>query len=371
MENVLAINEKVVFDIERTVQSIADGILKDALQKGASDIHVVPHGKNMAIKLRLGNQLLERQVLKNPICERLISHFKFISAMDIGDKRRPQSGASSYCYDGMDVGLRISTLPAGKTESMVIRLLPQQKQIPFYQLSLFPATTQKLISLMKHAHGLVILTGPTGSGKTTTLYSLLHEASQIINRNVITLEDPIEKQSENVLQIQVNEKAGISYAAGLKAILRHDPDIIMVGEIRDHETAQIAVRAALTGHLVLTTMHTRDAEGAIYRLLEFGVSWLEIEQTLIAATAQRLVELSCPFCEGQCPPFCFTAGRNKRGSVFEILTGRALAQVLKHARGEAGKGQYKTLRDAIVKGIALGYIREGELKRWVIDEQKT
>jgi competence protein ComGA len=361
----------VVFHIERTIQNIADSILTDALQKGASDIHVIPRGANSAIKLRIGNQLLDRHVLKTSVCERLISHFKFIAAMDIGDKRRPQSGASSYRYEGMDVGLRISTLPAGKNESMVIRLLPQQNHIPFYQLSLFPSTTQKLISLMKHAHGLVILTGPTGSGKTTTLYSLLHEASQIINRHVITLEDPIEKQSDNVLQIQVNEKAGISYAAGLKAILRHDPDIIMVGEIRDHETAQIAVRAALTGHLVLSTMHTRDAEGAIYRLLEFGVSSVEIEQTLIAVTAQRLVELECPFCKGPCPPHCYTAGRSKRGSVFEILTGRALAGAVKHARGEAGKGHYQTLRDAIVKGIALGFIKEDELKRWVMDEQTT
>lgn len=359
-----------MFEIERSIQALVDSVLNDALQKGASDIHIIPHGKDTLIKFRLGNQLLQRYTLEKVVCERLISHFKFISSMDIGDKRRPQSGAYSYCYNGIEVGLRISTLPATKSESMVIRLLPQQNQIPFYQLSLFPNTSIKLISLMKHAHGLVILTGPTGSGKTTTLYSLLSEASQMINRHVITLEDPIEKQSDTVLQIQVNEKAGISYASGLKAILRHDPDIIMVGEIRDQETAEIAVRAALTGHLVLTTMHTRDAKGAIYRLLEFGINWLEIEQTLIAVTAQRLVELTCPYCEKECSPYCYTAGRGKRGSVFEILSGNSLTAVLRQAKGINEGTRYKTLRDAVSKGIALGFIKEEEFKRWILDEQE-
>lgn len=216
----------------------------------------------------------------------------------------------------------------------------------------------------------IYITLVTGSGKSTTLYSLLSEASQIINRHVITLEDPIEMKTDNVLQIQVNEKAGISYATGLKAILRHDPDIIMVGEIRDQETAEIAVRAALTGHLVLTTMHTRDAKGAIYRLLEFGINWLEIEQTLIAVTAQRLVELVCPFCERECPPYCYSAGRGKRGSVFEILSGSSLNSVLRESKGMKEEFRYKTLRDAILKGIALGFIKEEEFKRWILDDQE-
>lgn len=361
----------MVFNIENAIQKLADGILSDAIQKGASDVHIIPRGNDSVIKFRIGNKLLLRNTLEKATCERLIAHFKFTASMDIGDKRRPQSGAYSYGFNEMDVGLRISTLPASKSESMVIRLLPQQSHNSYYQLSLFPATTTKLISLMKHAHGLIILTGPTGSGKTTTLYSLLSEASQIINRNVITLEDPIEKQSEDVLQIQVNEKAGISYAAGLKAILRHDPDIIMVGEIRDAETAEIAVRASLTGHLVLTTMHTRDTKGAIYRLLEFGVNWLEIQQTLIAVTAQRLVELACPYCEDECSPYCYTTGHGKRGSVFEILTGNALAGVLREAKGLSEIVHYQTLKEAINKGIALGFIKENEMKRWTLDEEES
>ena len=316
--------------------------MKDAFRSGASDIHIIPREKDTLIKFRLGNQLLPRFTLDQADCDRLISHFKFTASMDIGEKRRPQSGAYSYQYLDTKIGLRISTLPAYKN--------------------------QKLISLLKHAHGLIIFTGPTGSGKTTTLYSMLSETSEIVNRNIITLEDPIEKPNDTVLQVQVNERAGISYAAGLKAILRHDPDIIMVGEIRDKETAETAVRASLTGHLVLTTMHTRDAKGAIYRLIEFGINWQEIEQTLIAVTAQRLVELTCRYCEEGCSPFCYSSGSGKRGNVFEILTGRYLASVLKEARGEKLHYQYKTLKDAITKGIALGYIKESEYQRWVLND---
>jgi competence protein ComGA len=347
---------------------LADNILKDALRSGASDIHIIPREKDTLIKFRLGNQLLPRYTLDQADCDRLISHFKFTASMDIGEKRRPQSGAFTYMDHDMKIGLRISTLPAYQSESMVIRLLPEQNKIPSYQISLFPSTTKKLISLLKHAHGLIIFTGPTGSGKTTTLYSMLSETSEMVNRNVITLEDPIEKPSDTVLQVQVNERAGISYSSGLKAILRHDPDIIMVGEIRDKETAETAIRAALTGHLVLTTMHTRDARGAIYRLIEFGINWLEIEQTLIAVTAQRLVELTCAYCEGSCSPFCYSSGSGKRGNVFEILTGKDLSSVLKEARGERQDYHYKTLKDAIKKGIALGFVKESEYQRWILND---
>ncbi|MDQ0975871.1 type II secretory ATPase GspE/PulE/Tfp pilus assembly ATPase PilB-like protein [Neobacillus niacini] len=210
----------------------------------------------------------------------------------------------------------------------------------------------------------------TGSGKTTTLYSLLNETAHLFHRNVITLEDPIEKNYDSVLQIQVNEKAGVTYAAGLKAILRHDPDIIMVGEIRDAETAKISVRAALTGHLVLSTMHTRDAKGAVYRLHEFGVNWLEVEQTLIAVTAQRLVELTCPFCQGECSPFCYSYGRWKRASVFELLSGRNLNATMKEAKGEDIISRYTTVKEVIKKGIALGYIQESEYDRLVYNHEE-
>ncbi len=255
---------------------------------------------------------------------------------------------------------------------MVIRLLYSQEKIPVYKLSLFPGTSCKLASLLKCANGLIILTGPTGSGKSTTLYSLLSETSLIAGKNIISIEDPVEKESDTVLQVGVNEKAGITYASGLKAILRHDPDIILIGEIRDAETAHIAVRAALTGHLVLTTMHTRNAKGAIYRLLEFGITHQEIEQTMIASTAQRLVELSCPYCGDVCSPQCYGMGRPKRGSVFEFLAGDQLKQAILESKGleVPNTSNFMSLGHHIAKGIALGFIKKQEYQRWVLDEME-
>ncbi|WP_181294714.1 ATPase, T2SS/T4P/T4SS family, partial [Heyndrickxia sporothermodurans] len=210
----------------------------------------------------------------------------------------------------------------------------------------------------------------TGSGKSTTMYTLVEHCSNQLKRNVITLEDPVEQQNSSFLQVQVNEKAGITYSTGLKAILRHDPDIIMVGEIRDSETAKIAIRAALTGHLVLSTLHTRDAKGAIYRLLEFGVQWHEIEQTLIAVTAQRLVKLKCPFCGNVCSPYCLNYFKKNRTAVYEMISGKTLKNVLTEANGNRIKTKYKTLREIIRKGIALGYISTNEYYRWVFDEEE-
>lgn len=361
----------MVFPIVSAIEILADRIIADAARNNATDIHIIPRRKDTLIQLRLTNRLIPRLCLPREECDRLISHFKFSANMDIGEKRRPQSGAIICEAGGKMLGLRLSTLPSNNTESLVIRLLPQQEQIPFHQLSLFPSMTRKLLALLKHAHGLIIFTGPTGSGKTTTLYSLLNETAHLFQRSVITLEDPIEKNYDSVLQVQVNEKAGVTYSAGLKAILRHDPDIIMVGEIRDGETAKIAVRAALTGHLVLSTMHTRDARGAVFRLHEFGVNNLEMEQTLIAVTAQRLVELTCPFCKGDCSPYCYSYGRWKRASVFELLSGRNLNAVMREVRGEKETGQYVRLKDVIRKGIVLGYIKESEYDRLVYDDETT
>jgi competence protein ComGA len=351
-----------------SIEKLADKIITDAVKSHATDVHIFPRKNDTLVQLRAANKLIPKFRLPKKECDRLISHFKFTASMDIGESRRPQSGACSYRVDGKLIGLRLSTLPTSHNESLVIRILPHQGNIPLNRISLFPEMTRKLLALFKHAHGLIIFTGPTGSGKTTTLYSLLNETSHMYHRNVITLEDPIEKDYESVLQVQVNEKAGVTYTTGLKAILRHDPDIIMVGEIRDSETAKIAVRAALTGHLVLTTMHTRNAEGAIYRLLEFGVDWVEIEQTLIAITAQRLVELTCPFCLGNCSPLCYGYDRAKRASIFELLSGRTLTSVMKEARGVEASYDYKTLREEIRKGVALGFIKESELERWVFED---
>lgn len=350
----------------KSIEKLADELIKDAVRHRATDIHFIPRKEGLLVQMRIGNKLLPRMSLGAEQSERIISHFKFTASMDIGERRRPQSGSFSMNVDKQMVSLRLSTLPANQKESLVIRILPQMDETPFCQISLFPKMTAKLLSLLRKSSGLMILTGPTGSGKTTALHALLSEGNRLLKRNIIALEDPVEKENNIVLQVQVNEKAGISYAAGLKAILRHDPDIIMVGEIRDSETAKIAVRASLTGHLVLTTMHTKDAKGAVYRLREFGIGKAEIEQTLTAVTAQRLVELTCPYCQNGCSPFCFSYNRRKRAVVFELLSGNALLDVI---RGKKEKLK-EPLEKAIRKGIALGYIVESEYDRWVFADEE-
>ncbi|WP_269432577.1 competence type IV pilus ATPase ComGA [Bacillus sp. FJAT-18017] len=355
-----------MLQIPSIIEDLAERIISDAVRQQATDIHILPRKTDTLIQLRITNSLIPRLTLPIDQCEKLISHFKFIAHMDIGERRKPQNGSIISTVDGKTFGLRLSTLPSNNRESLVIRLLPQNETFSFETLSLFPDMSLKLFNLLKAAHGMIILTGPTGSGKTTTLYSLLNETAKRQQRSIITLEDPIEKECSTVLQVQVNEKAGVTYAAGLRAILRHDPDIIMVGEIRDSETAKVAIRAALTGHLVLSTMHTRNAPGAIYRLQEFGVNQLEIEQTLLAVTAQRIVELVCPFCGGEeCSPYCASSHGRKRASVFELLSGKSLEEAIKASMGDRKKPIYRSLDYYIKKGIVLGYIKEREYERLV------
>lgn len=341
------------------IEEQAEKLIHEALAINASDIHVVPNKQEANILFRIRQRLFSKETISLRIYEKMISHFKFLAGMDIGEKRRPQSGSIELCIRNKYISLRISTLPTCHHESMVIRILPQSINSSLATLSLFPRSIQTLYSLALRSSGLIILTGPTGSGKTTTLYALLNAVQQKLHCNIITLEDPIEKKFDaRCLQVQVNEKAGITYATGLKAILRHDPDIIMVGEIRDEETAKAAVTASLTGHLVLSTLHTRNTKGAIYRLRDLGVGFEDLEQTLVGVTAQRLVNIKCPYCNGDCSPYCLQLRKYNRLSIYEILHGENLRQVLKEAKGEKAFYHYKTLADLIIKGIALGYIPE-------------
>lgn len=201
------------------------------------------------------------------------------------------------------------------------------------------------------------------------MYSLAEHCAKNLNRRVVTLEDPVEKQNDHLLQVQLNEKAGITYKTGLKAILRHDPDVIIIGEIRDAETAEIAIRAALTGHLVMSSLHARDAKGAIYRLLEFGINPQEIEQSLLAITAQRLLSIICPICGRTCSKFCTRLNQPKRTSVYEILYGQALEKVLEESKGKEVIYRYPTIKTLIRKGFALGYVSNEEYRRWVFEEE--
>ncbi|MED4353454.1 competence type IV pilus ATPase ComGA [Schinkia azotoformans] len=339
------------------IEERGEALLKEALLLHASDIHAMPRQHDAIIQFRIQHRLVLKEKIPIPIFEKLVSHFKFLAGMDIGEKRRPQNGSIQMIVDERMISLRLSTLPTLQQESLVIRILPQNIDSHLTELSLFPQATKILFSLALRTTGLIILTGPTGSGKTTTLYSLIHAVQQTLDCNIITLEDPIEKRIDTgCLQVQVNEKAGITYATGLKAILRHDPDIIMVGEIRDEETAKAAVRASLTGHLVLTTLHTKNTKSAINRLVDLGISIQDIEQTLICVTSQRLVNLKCPYCNGPCSIHCLKQRKVNRLCVYEILHGENLKEVIKEAKGLTGNYHYKTLTDLIEKGMALGYL---------------
>jgi competence protein ComGA len=338
------------------IEYLADRLLTEAGLLRVSDIHIVPRKNDAVVRFRLDGLLMEKATLTKETCERLITHFKFLAGMDIGERRRPQSGAMETNQQGEILYLRLSTLPTSYDESLVIRLLPQNFFLPQSQLSLFTHSTNILLSLFQQPQGLILFTGPTGSGKTTTLYTLLRVCQEEWNRNVITLEDPVEKRIDNLLQVQINEKAGITYAAGLKAALRHDPDVIMVGEIRDVETAKIAVRSAMTGHLIVSTMHTKNAVGAIYRLREFGIPLEDIEQTLLAVTAQRLVDLFCPFCGEHCSLFCRQYRKVRRVAVHELLYGNALSDAIQSVQTKNKLCRYYSLENMIRKGVALGFL---------------
>lgn len=210
------------------IEKFSGQLIDKACSLKATDIHIVPRKKDAAIHFRIGFDIIQMLTVSKMVCERLISHFKFIAQMDIGEKRRPQNGALTLQTIAGDVNIRLSTLPTVFDESLVIRIFLEQPAETPEELSLFPSAAKKLLSFLQHTHGLIIFTGPTGSGKTTTLYSLLDYLKKHFRRSVITLEDPVERKNENMLQVQVNEKAGITYPLGLKAILRHDPDVIMV-----------------------------------------------------------------------------------------------------------------------------------------------
>src|SRR5699024_5509227 len=221
----------------------------------------------------------------------ILLHLKFSASMDIGESFRPQDGALDYVYNNNSYSLRLSTLPVGQSESLTIRILPQTKRYSLNQLCLFPFQNKELLNLLNLTSGLVIFSGSTGSGKTTLMYSLIEELLKIRSAQIITLEDPVERPLKDVIQIQINKTANINYETGLKAILRHDPDVILIGEIRDALTAKYAFRAALTGHLVLTTIHANNGKGTLERLKDIGISELDIKQTVKSIICLDLILL--------------------------------------------------------------------------------
>ena len=271
-------------------------ILSGAAKEGASDIHLEPKESHLQVRQRVDGLLHDVMKIPKGHQDATISRLKILSGMDISDRRRPQDGRSRLRFEGKRIDLRVSTLPTQFGEKAVIRLLDSRRaQVTMDKLDFTPENLRVFQSMLSRPQGMILVTGPTGSGKSSTLYTALNWVKSP-TKNIITVEDPVEYQLEGVNQVQINTKAGITFAAGLRSILRQDPNVILVGEIRDHETAGIALEAAQTGHLLLSTVHTNDASATISRLLDLGIEPFLISSAVIGILAQRLLRRPCPSC---------------------------------------------------------------------------
>ena len=279
------------------IVKLATTIVENSYRQGASDIHIEPFRTYTRIRIRVDGDLIELMQVSNVVHNSLATRLKIISGMNIAEKRVPQDGRFSQVVDGTTLDVRVSSLPTVNGEKIVIRILSTGDVAVrrITDLGMTDYNYKMFESMIKCPHGVILVTGPTGSGKTTTLYSALGELAKP-NVNVVTVEDPVEKNIEGINQVQVNTKAGMTFAAALRSILRQDPDIVMIGEMRDGETAETAIRAAITGHLVLSTLHTNDAASTIIRLVDMGVPAYLVATSLVGVMAQRLVKIVCPDC---------------------------------------------------------------------------
>lgn len=319
-------------------------ILEQGYQRNASDIHIEPVEDRVIIRLRIDGELVETMSFAKTAFGHLLSRFKVLGGLDIAEKRLPQDGRMNVYLEGEKVNMRISTLPTIYGEKIVIRILGTSNPediLGIEELHMEPYNRELFEHGLGAPNGIVLITGPTGSGKTTTVYAALKMLAKP-NINVITVEDPVEKILPNINQVQVNQKSGLTFAAGLRSILRQDPDIVMIGEIRDSETAEIGARAAITGHLVIATMHTNDAASAFMRLIDMGVEPYMVASSIVCVVAQRLVKKICKYCkeeylpepedlgdwEGEPPsklfkgrgcPMCNNSGYLGRMAVYEIV----------------------------------------------------
>ena len=278
------------------VVRLINAILAEAIREGASDIHLEPYEQRLAVRLRIDGVLREVLTPNRTLAGLLTSRVKVMAKLDIAEKRLPQDGRISVQVAGRAVDLRVSTIPSAHGERVVLRLLDKQAgRLDLGQLGFSAEMALAIESLVHRSHGILLVTGPTGSGKTTTLYAMLSRLNDL-SRNIMTVEDPIEYYIDGIAQTQVNPRIDLTFVRGLRAILRQDPDVVMVGEIRDLETAQIAVQASLTGHLVLSTLHTNTAVGAIARLRDMGIEPFLLSSSLLGVLAQRLVRTLCRAC---------------------------------------------------------------------------
>lgn len=279
------------------IVKLVTSLIESGVRMKASDIHIEPEVDKMRVRMRIDGVLYETLSISNKPHNAIVSRIKIMANMNISEKRIPQDGRILTEVDGREIDLRVATIPSTQGEKVVIRILDRQSLVEgIHNLGLSESGEEKFKSIINRPYGMVLVTGPTGSGKTTTLYTVLMSLNNV-NRNIVTIEDPVEYDIPGIYQTQVNPKAGLTFATGLRGFMRADPDVVMVGEIRDEETADVAVNAALTGHLVLSTLHTNDSVGAVARMVEMGVKPYILASSLSGVIAQRLVRKICPHCK--------------------------------------------------------------------------
>ncbi len=378
MQDMPAIEDLLESADDAPVIRMINALLTQALREGASDIHIEPFEHNSVVRFRIDGSLRDIVKPKKAIHSSLISRIKIMSQLDIAEKRLPQDGRITLRVGGKPVDVRVSTLPTGHGERAVLRLLDKESgRLDLQHLGMSAEVQAQFDKLIAQPHGIVLVTGPTGSGKTTTLYAALSRLNTT-SINILTVEDPIEYELNGIGQTQVNPRIDMTFAKALRAILRQDPDVIMIGEIRDLETAQIAVQASLTGHLVLATLHTNDSAAAVTRLLDMGIEPFLLSSSLLGVVAQRLVRKLCPHCkrrEGQywhevgCDK-CSNTGYQGRVGIYELLltTEQIRAQIHDRAseadiRATAERDGMRTMREDGERWLADGTTTPAELMR--------
>ena len=319
MQELPAVEDLLEAADDAPIIRLLNALLTQAVRDGASDIHIEPYERHSSVRFRVDGTLREVVQPNRALHAALISRLKIMAELDISEKRLPQDGRISLRIGTRAVDVRVSTLPSAHGERAVLRLLDKTgAKLSLEAVGMEGHTLQRFEQLIAQPHGIILVTGPTGSGKTTTLYAALSRLDAS-SSNIMTVEDPIEYELSGIGQTQVNPKIDLSFALALRAILRQDPDVIMIGEIRDFETAQIAIQASLTGHLVLATLHTNDAASAVTRLIDMGVEPFLLSSSLLGVLAQRLVRKWCTFCHGKGCDHCGQTGYAGRTGVYELL----------------------------------------------------
>ncbi|MGB4115656.1 MAG: ATPase, T2SS/T4P/T4SS family [Polaromonas sp.] len=370
MQDLPALEDLLETSDDAPIIRMLNALLTQAARDGASDIHIEPYERSSSVRFRVDGTLREVVKPNRALHAALISRLKVMADLDISEKRLPQDGRISLRIGTRAVDVRVSTLPSAHGERAVLRLLDKsQSKLSLESVGMQGDVLARFETLVKQPHGIILVTGPTGSGKTTTLYAALQRLDAAAS-NIMTVEDPIEYELPGIGQTQVNAKIDLDFAKALRAILRQDPDVIMIGEIRDFETAQIAIQASLTGHLVLATLHTNDATSAVTRLTDMGIEPFLLSSSLLGVLAQRLVRKVCTHCQGAGCAECSHTGYQGRTGIFELMIANDAIRAQVHGRAAeadirsaAQAGGMTLMRDDGERLVSLGVTSREELLR--------